>query len=137
MTTANAVSSNKAARGTKRTCQECEVRFYDLMRDPIVCPACGVQHTPVARPLMDAGRRAAPAGKTGWRQSVKRPIPVLPEVVAEDAVQPEAAVADELDVPTEEAAAAAPEDDIVLDQDADESDVSDLVEHEVEDPKDR
>ena len=34
--------SNKAARGTKRTCQECEARFYDLNNDPIICPMCGV-----------------------------------------------------------------------------------------------
>jgi uncharacterized protein (TIGR02300 family) len=34
--------ATKAARGTKRTCQndECETKFYDLNRDPIVCPAC-------------------------------------------------------------------------------------------------
>lgn len=34
--------ATKEARGTKRTCQnpECESRFYDLNRDPIVCPIC-------------------------------------------------------------------------------------------------
>jgi uncharacterized protein (TIGR02300 family) len=34
--------STKAERGTKRTCQnpECSSRFYDLNRDPIVCPIC-------------------------------------------------------------------------------------------------
>ncbi len=34
--------SLKQARGTKRTCQntECGSRFYDLNRDPIVCPVC-------------------------------------------------------------------------------------------------
>ena len=26
--------------GTKRVCQSCGVRFYDLLRQPIVCPAC-------------------------------------------------------------------------------------------------
>jgi len=26
--------------GTKRTCQNCGARFYDLRRDPIVCPVC-------------------------------------------------------------------------------------------------
>ena len=31
--------------GTKRTCQQCASRFYDLGRDPIVCPKCGFQHT--------------------------------------------------------------------------------------------
>lgn len=34
--------ATKEARGTKRTCQnpDCEERFYDLNRDPIVCPIC-------------------------------------------------------------------------------------------------
>src|SRR6056297_1081611 len=34
--------ADKAARGTKRTCQneECGIKFYDLNRDPIVCPDC-------------------------------------------------------------------------------------------------
>lgn len=42
----------KDARGTKRTCQssECGSRFYDLNRDPIVCPLCGtiyeIAHAP-------------------------------------------------------------------------------------------
>ena len=33
----------KDSRGTKRTCQndDCEAKFYDLNRDPIVCPTCG------------------------------------------------------------------------------------------------
>ena len=32
----------KESRGTKRTCQndDCEPKFYDLNRDPIVCPVC-------------------------------------------------------------------------------------------------
>lgn len=27
--------------GTKRLCPHCGSRFYDLMRDPMTCPACG------------------------------------------------------------------------------------------------
>ena len=27
--------------GAKRTCDSCGVRFYDLNKDPIVCPECG------------------------------------------------------------------------------------------------
>ena len=30
----------KAARGTKRVCQHCGGKFYDLNRSPIVCPLC-------------------------------------------------------------------------------------------------
>lgn len=46
--------STKQARGTKRTCQsaECGSRFYDLNRNPIVCPICGtvyeLAHSPIA-----------------------------------------------------------------------------------------
>jgi uncharacterized protein (TIGR02300 family) len=32
--------SVKAARGTKRVCQNCGSKFYDLNRDPITCPIC-------------------------------------------------------------------------------------------------
>jgi uncharacterized protein (TIGR02300 family) len=32
--------STKAERGTKRTCQSCGSKFYDLNRDPIACPIC-------------------------------------------------------------------------------------------------
>jgi uncharacterized protein (TIGR02300 family) len=31
----------KAEWGTKRVCQSCATRFYDLMRTPCTCPKCG------------------------------------------------------------------------------------------------
>jgi uncharacterized protein (TIGR02300 family) len=31
----------KAELGTKRTCPSCAARFYDLLKNPIVCPKCG------------------------------------------------------------------------------------------------
>jgi len=36
------MATTKQARGTKRTCQneDCDSKFYDLNRDPIVCPSC-------------------------------------------------------------------------------------------------
>jgi uncharacterized protein (TIGR02300 family) len=27
--------------GVKRVCPNCQTRFYDLQRDPMVCPSCG------------------------------------------------------------------------------------------------
>ena len=32
--------SDKAKRGTKRVCSSCSAKYYDLNRDPIVCPLC-------------------------------------------------------------------------------------------------
>jgi len=38
--------------GTKRFCQNCGARFYDMRRDPPTCPKCGTPFTPraVVRP---------------------------------------------------------------------------------------
>ena len=49
--------SLKAARGTKRVCQNCGSKFYDLNRDEIVCPICDTvfQHE-------DSGIRATLSG---------------------------------------------------------------------------
>ena len=45
--------ATKQARGTKRTCQssECGARFYDLNRNPIVCPICGTVYELASSPL--------------------------------------------------------------------------------------
>jgi len=57
------MSTARAKRGTKRTCVGCGDRFYDLDRNPIVCPACGNVHGPEAfvrqRPLAVAVAVAA------------------------------------------------------------------------------
>ena len=34
--------------GTKRQCANCGAKFYDLRRDPIVCPRCEAVFEPVA-----------------------------------------------------------------------------------------
>lgn len=36
----------KAKLGTKRACPNCESKFYDLEKDPIVCPICGSTFDP-------------------------------------------------------------------------------------------
>jgi uncharacterized protein (TIGR02300 family) len=37
-----------AELGTKRTCPNCAARFYDLIRDPIMCPKCGTSFVAAA-----------------------------------------------------------------------------------------
>ena len=34
--------------GSKHICHSCGTRFYDLLRDPIVCPNCGAEFDPEA-----------------------------------------------------------------------------------------
>ena len=55
--------ATKQARGTKRTCQSCDERFYDLERSPITCPLCGAKYviasSPAALAALQAEEKAA------------------------------------------------------------------------------
>lgn len=57
--------ADKAARGTKRTCQNgsCGSRFYDLGRDPIVCPICGSTYVIAHGPAEPEREERRPARK--------------------------------------------------------------------------
>src|SRR5919109_3774071 len=74
--------ATKAERGTKRTCQnpECGSRFYDLNRDPVVCPICET----VYELAMSAGAGAASqAEEKAARKAAKQPAFVPAEAKAE------------------------------------------------------
>lgn len=66
--------------GTKRSCHSCGARFYDLCRDPIVCPICGAVHDPERQPRP---RRSGPAAK-------EEPAPAS-SLVDDDAVEDDTA----------------------------------------------
>ena len=51
----------KATWGTKRTCQSCAARFYDLNKSPIKCPKCGREHDREDFVKVRRGRGAAAA----------------------------------------------------------------------------
>ena len=124
------IENARAARGTKRVCQACETRFYDLTRSPIVCPSCGAKYTGVTAPAVALPRLGPATSKTGWRtRSMKRPSPPVP-VPVEDETGPDASQDS-----AEEAPSAVPEDDLVLEQESDDGDVTDLIDHDVEAPK--
>lgn len=38
----------KSSWGRKHVCVECQAPFYDMRRQPVTCPKCGVAHRPVA-----------------------------------------------------------------------------------------
>jgi uncharacterized protein (TIGR02300 family) len=120
----------KAMRGTKRVCQSCAVRFYDLSRDLIVCPSCGTYYVPDAAPMVaEAGARAARfTDKAGWRgRGFKRHDP------EPDAAQELAAPEDA----TEKALIPVPNEDAVLEEEPDEGDITGLLGHHVAEPKER
>lgn len=46
--------------GTKRICPSCGTRYYDLMRDPVVCPKCSTPFDPEAFLKARRARPVAP-----------------------------------------------------------------------------
>lgn len=80
--------------GAKRICHNCGARFYDMLRDPIVCPKCSTQFDPEALLKSRRSRTAAVAelaAKTAV--AVKAPAADADAVEAEDQV--DAAAADD------------------------------------------
>jgi uncharacterized protein (TIGR02300 family) len=79
--------STKAERGTKRTCQnpECGSRFYDLNRDPVVCPICETAYQLEASPMALAA--AAPAADTARKPARKPAFARVDDAKPEEAVE--------------------------------------------------
>ena len=86
-------TATKAARGTKRTCQntECGARFYDLTRDPAECPICGTVYVPPAAVPMTA---AAAAADKRSKPLVKPDFELAADAKADDMPEGEEALAD-------------------------------------------
>jgi len=86
----------------------------------------------VARPTVSTARAGAPTGKTGWRsKGLRQPKAPLPMADQEEAVPEIAQDA------AEETPSTVPEDDLVLEQEPDDPNVTDLIGHDIEEPKER
>jgi uncharacterized protein (TIGR02300 family) len=131
--TANRLRSRNLAKpewGTKRICPSCGTRYYDLLRDPVVCPKCSTPFDPEA--FLKA-RRARPAAPVE-----KELAPVGAEDIDADreTEEPEAAEEEEEGAPIEEAE----EEDEELIEDAselgeDEDDMAEVIDNvEEEEP---
>ena len=64
--------------GTKRVCQNCGAKYYDLQKDPIVCPKCGTVFDPDS---LLRSRRTRPTAKP---EAVKTPKPEAAAVAKPD-----------------------------------------------------
>jgi uncharacterized protein (TIGR02300 family) len=60
----------KAELGTKRLCANCSAKFYDLNKDPIVCPKC---HTVLQLSAAPARARPEPARAQAAEEEVVVP----------------------------------------------------------------
>ncbi len=59
--------------GTKRICQGCAAKFYDLQKSPIICPSCGAQFDPEA---LLKSRRPRAAAKPEPKVQKPKAVPV-------------------------------------------------------------
>ena len=113
----------KPELGTKRTCPSCASRFYDLLKNPIVCPKCGV--TFIAATLLPS------------KSDMPAPPPKPREVVKEVEESPEVELVslEEVEEPGQDDETAAIED-VDLGEEADDGDAEEsdaFLEEEEED----
>jgi len=124
---------SKPARGSKRVCQSCGTRFYDLGRTPIVCPSCQAVYQ-VTQPTSRRGERApAPEVREKVEPEVE-PVALEPETISLEEVEEageDAVIEDEeiVDLVEEAEIPAAGEDDTFLEEPEgdEEADVSGIV----------
>jgi uncharacterized protein (TIGR02300 family) len=121
----------KPELGLKRQCMSCGAKFYDLNRDPAVCPKCGTpyQATAMSRAAAPVVARAAPADDEETELEA-----VGPEMVSLDEVE---AGENEKDIPVDDdidvADDVADDDTFLEDEEEGDDDVSDLIDSDLED----
>jgi uncharacterized protein (TIGR02300 family) len=100
----SAIKENDVAKpelGIKRNCTGCGARFYDLARDPIICPKCETKFDPAAQTR--SGRTKAPAAAPAPKKP--KPVPVAAEADADAVGGDDAATLEEVDDDSEDEAA--------------------------------
>jgi uncharacterized protein (TIGR02300 family) len=116
----------KAELGSKRQCQNCGAKFFDLNKDPIVCPKCGT--------VFQAAPRSRVAAKAEEEESELATPPGV-EVVSLDEVEAgeeKAAepVVDDIDV-EDDADDSAPDDPFLEEEEEDDDDVTNLIDGDI------
>jgi uncharacterized protein (TIGR02300 family) len=121
----------KAELGTKRTCPSCAARFYDLLKNPIVCPKCGV--TFIAATLLPS-KSDVPAAAPKPREvpSEAEAVPDVELVSLEEVEEPgqddETAAIEDVDLGEEAEPAEGEESDAFLEEEEEDGgDVSGLL----------
>jgi len=115
----------KPELGAKRQCQNCGAKFFDLNKDPIVCPKCGTV-------FQGAAVRAERATAKEDEVEDEAVAPAGVELVSLDEVEATEEkvaepVVDELEVEDDEAA----DDAFLEEEEEDEDDVSALIDGEI------
>jgi uncharacterized protein (TIGR02300 family) len=115
----------KPELGGKRQCQNCGTKFFDLNRDPILCPKCGATFVPPV--LARAAQRPAPADDE--EQEAPETGAELVPLEDADATDEKAAVVVDDDVDRGEDD---DDDNFLEEEEEDNDDVSDLIDGDIE-----
>jgi uncharacterized protein (TIGR02300 family) len=119
--------------GLKRHCLNCGAKFYDLNKDPAVCPKCG---TPVQASVATS-RAAAPAvARAAPAPTVAEDDPDVeagPEMVSLDEVEAGEADKDAVGDDDIEVGDDTADDTFLEEEEEGEDDVADLIDGEIED----
>ena len=114
--------ATKQARGTKRTCQSCDERFYDLDHNPIVCPFCGSKYviasSPAALAALQAEQQRDLAAKKAKKATPSDDEGELPAVEGEEALA---------DVETDDAGGADDDETFLEEEEEEGGDVSNII----------
>jgi uncharacterized protein (TIGR02300 family) len=119
----------KPELGLKRQCMSCGAKFYDLNKDPAICPKCGTVFQAVAM-----SRAAPPVVARATEDDETEVESTGPELVSLDEVEAseadkDAPADDDIDVPADDA-----DDDTFLEEEEEgDDDVSDLIDSDIED----
>ena len=117
----------KPELGNKHQCQNCGAKFFDLNKDPIVCPKCGT--------VFQGAPRARPAAKAEEEEDTEVATPAGVEVVSLDEVEAgeEKAAAEPVvdDIDVEEDDAEAPDDPFLEEEEEDDDDVTNLIDGDI------
>jgi uncharacterized protein (TIGR02300 family) len=120
----------KPELGTKRLCGSCAAKFYDLDRNPILCPKCGTQfELAVTKPAPEPAKPAKP--EVVAEEAADTPVVAGAEIISLEEADAETSTDEDIpDLGDDEVDAEIGEadDDTFLDtEDEDDSGVSDIV----------
>ncbi|GAC1332883.1 MAG: hypothetical protein NVSMB26_13200 [Beijerinckiaceae bacterium] len=123
----------KPELGTKRQCQNCGAKFFDLGKSPIVCPKCATVYQVVAIPARAVARAAAkPVAEVEPEVEAAEVELVSLEEVEEGEDKVAVVAADDIEVEDE------PADDTFLEEEEEDSDdVSTLIDGDIEPDEER
>ncbi len=131
----------KAQLGTKRVCAECGTKFYDMEKDPIVCPKCNTVFQPVklTRAEKAAASAIKPTEEIADLPAAEEDDTVLVSLEDAEAEQTATGAKGKLDVDgediddeIEDSADDDDDDDTFLEEDDEDPDVSELIDGDID-----